>query len=170
MALQVTKKAFESAMQRAKNLQSKVKEASKKTEEIVMSAVETGITTGTAAGFGFVDGRWGGAEVMGMSGDLLAGGLLHTAGFFELGGPTVARFLHAAGNGAMANYGHNMGASLGRVAAVKAKELNPKTGLRKGDTGFVPPTDDEVKSLVSGNGSGSRGLTDSEIGQFARSS
>lgn len=167
MSIQVTKKAFEQAMQKAKNLQGKVREASKKTEAVVMSVVETGVTYGVAGAFGYLDGRYGGSEFMGAPGDLLAGGLFHMAGYFGLGGETTTRFLHAAGNGAVSNHAHNLGASMGRVHAVKSKELNPKTGLRKDQPGFVPPSDDEVKAVISGNASGSRLLSDSEMRAFA---
>lgn len=166
MPLQITKSKVESLMKRADALQAKVKTASKKTEEIVMSLVETGVTYGSAGAFGYLDGRFGGAEVFGMPGDLLAAGLLHVAGYLEVGGASTSRFFHAAGNGAAANHAHNLGASVGRIQAIRAKELNPITGKRKGQTGFVAPTDEEIKSVVSGDGQ--RMLTDSEMGAFAR--
>lgn len=167
MPLQVTKSKFESLMKRAENLQSKVKHANKKAEEVIMQFVETGVTYGAAFGFGWMDGRFGGSEIGGMPGALLFGFGAHGAAFFELGGPTASKFLRAAGNGALANHGSNLGASVGRVMAVKAKELNPTTGLRKGAAGFTEPTDDQVKAAVGGDSRGQRMLTDREMRAFA---
>jgi hypothetical protein len=168
MPIQVTKSKVEALMKRADSLQSKVKSANKKAEQLVMQFVETGITYGASFGFGFLDGRFGGAEIGGMPGALLFGALTHGAAFFDLGGPQTAKFLHAAGNGALANHAASLGGSMGRVMAIKAKELNPTTGKRKGDAEFTAPTDEQVKSAVGGaSSSGARMLSDAEVRAFA---
>ncbi len=169
MALQVSKAKVESLMKKADHLQTKVRAANKKAEALIMQFVETGVTYGAAFSFGFLDGRFGGAEIGGMPGALLFGALATGASFLELGGPTASKFLQAAGNGALANHGTNLGASVGRVMAVKAKELNPTSGKRKGDAGFVAPTDDQVKAAIGGSSTGQRMLTDAEMRQFAGS-
>lgn len=170
MPLQVTKSKVEALMKKADSLQTKVRNANKKAESIVMQFVQSSVTYGAAFGFGFLDGRFGGAEVFGMPGSLLFGALAHGAAFFGLGGDSASKFLHAAGDGALAHHGGALGASVGRVMAVKAKELNPVTGKRKGAAGFVPPSDDEVKAAVGGGTSGQRMLTDSDMRAFASQS
>lgn len=166
MALQVTKSKVEQLMKKADSLQDKVKRASKKAETIANRFIEMGVSGAAAGSCGYLDGRYGGAELAGLPAPLIVAGLGTVSGLMGLGG-AASRYFSAAGQGGSDYYLGSLGASIGRTHAIKAKDLNPVTGKRKGQDGFVAPTDDEVKAaLIHGNGT--RMLSDAEMRGFAR--
>ena len=168
MPLQISRAEAHGMMKRLEGLQGRLKGVREKTEKTVETVMRTMVTSATSGAFGFTDGRWGGMEVFGIPGALLASGLAHGVAFMGLAGVKGAPHLHAAGDGALANYTSNLGFSFGKVMAIRAKELNPKTGIRKGQPGFVAPTDEEIKAFViSGDSTGARLLSDAHMREMA---
>lgn len=110
--IQVSKNMLEKLKDSAERAKAKYATAIKKGEEIVESVVHTAEVGAAAFGFGMLDGRYGGVEVVGVPLSLLAGAGLHGAGFF-LGGK-AAPHMHGFGDGSIAAFAHKLGHGTGK--------------------------------------------------------
>jgi len=135
MAMQLSKQDVQKIAKRATSLQSKAKNAMDKAEGVIGTAVRTVEVTASAFGFGLLQGRYGGIEVMGVPIDLGAGLAGHAAAFVMDG--DMSPHLHAFADGALATFSATMGASAGeawyersltedqrKTLEAKRKELN----------------------------------------------
>jgi len=80
------------------------------------------VTTGVAFGFGVLQTKVGGIEIVGVPLELLAGVGAHAAAFMGIGGK-AGSLLHSAGNGALAAWAVTMGRGVG-------EHMNAKSGTK----------------------------------------
>jgi len=112
MATQVSNSLVNRYKAQIESMKGRVKKVAEKSEKVVEQVTTTMIVSGTAFGFGVLQGRTGGVEVVGVPVELLTGVALHVGGFMGLGG-RKSELMHAVGNGAMATYAATMGRSVG---------------------------------------------------------
>lgn len=132
MAFQMTLGEAKEALSRAKNAMGRVRE---KAEEAIGSGIEVAEVGGTAFGFGYANGRWGGddgeVKMFGLPVDLGVGialtGVAMFGGFGKYGEHGVN-----VGAGAIASYAYRSGHQLGSDAAQDSSSTNhsPKTFQR----------------------------------------
>lgn len=91
-------------------------------EEMSGHLLQTAEVAGAAFVAGFASGRWGGAEVLGMPVELVAGIGLNVAGHAKVAGAS-SQHLHNLGDGALAAYFVTLGRGVGR--AVTAPVATP---------------------------------------------
>lgn len=116
--LQITRADAEKLLKRAQGAGQAIKRARERADEVVGTVVQT-TEIGTAAfGFGLVNGRWGGVEVLGVPLDLLAAGGLHVLGFVGV----ASDHLHNFGDGALASFATTLGRGVGIEMAQKAAQ------------------------------------------------
>jgi hypothetical protein len=127
MAFQMTLSEAKEALTRAKSAMGRVRE---KAEEAIGSGIEVAEVGGTAFGFGYANGRWGGDEgevkVFGLPVDLGVGiamtGVAMFGGFGKYGEHGVN-----VGAGAIASYAYRAGHQLGSDAAQDSSSTNHQT-------------------------------------------
>lgn len=117
-ALEDLEKKFTGARTRLANVQ-------KSAQKMVGSVVQTTEVTGTAFGFGVINGRWGSPEILGMPVDLAFGVGMHVLAFLDV----AEEHAHNIGDGALASYTASLGAGIGRKMLV---ESNTKGSLPGG--------------------------------------
>lgn len=107
----------------AEKLQTRVQSADRRVRAIrdqaragVATVVHSTESIGSALGFGYINGRYGGVEVLGMPVDALAGGTLMLAGF--LFNDEMSPHLFALGTGGLCSFS----TSFGQGAGVEARE------------------------------------------------
>lgn len=103
---------------KALSLKSQLSRIKAKGTEQVERAVGFVEMSTSAFGFGLVDGRWGGVELLGMPLTLLAAGVFHGIGFLGVASP----HMHNFGNGAIANYLTVLGQGIGAKMAAEAQK------------------------------------------------
>ena len=117
MAFQMTLGEAKEALTRAKHAMGRVRE---KAEEAIGSGLEVAEVGGTAFGFGYVNGRWGGDEgemkVFGLPVDLGVGIALTGVSMFGGFGKYAEHGVNV-GAGAIASYAYRAGHQLGSDAA-----------------------------------------------------
>jgi len=119
MPLKVSKEGINKLRHRVESLANRAKGMRDKSEAMTGRVVQTAEVGLAAFGFGMVNGRWGGVEVLGVPADLGAGIALHLAGFAGLGGKN-AMHLHNFADGALSAYLTTLGAGMGRKMAREA--------------------------------------------------
>lgn len=90
------------------------REAARETMAQVVTAVEIGVT---AFGLGWVEGRYGEIDVVGVPLDAGVAGAMHLLGFTGFLGKDMSRHAHAVGNGALAIYLGKTGLRIGTEMA-----------------------------------------------------
>ncbi len=118
-ALDEIEKKYTSAKSRLANVQ-------KSAQKIVGTVVQTTEVTGTAFGFGIINGRWGSPEILGMPVDLAVGAGMHLLAFLDI----AEEHAHNIGDGALASYTASLGAGIGRKMLVESNTKNPQQGLQ----------------------------------------
>jgi hypothetical protein len=117
MAFQMTLSEAKEALTRAKSAMGRVRE---KAEEAIGSGIEVAEVGGTAFGFGYANGRWGGDEgevkVFGLPVDLGIGVALTGVAMFGGFGKYAEHGVNV-GAGAIASYAYRAGHQLGSDAA-----------------------------------------------------
>lgn len=103
---------------KALSLRSRLQKLQQQGTAQVEKAVQTVEFSTSAFGFGLIDGRWGGVELLGMPLTLLATGVFHGIGFLGVASP----HMHAFGNGALANYLTVLGQGIGAKMAAEAQK------------------------------------------------
>ena len=114
------------------DLRTKAKSALKRGREATSAALATveastrtvmqsATVGGTAFGWGLVSGRYGGTEILGLPGDLVAAIALHGTAMFTA--EDVSETLHNFGDGSLAAYGHTMGLGIGARWKQEAAQL-----------------------------------------------
>jgi len=154
MAMNISKNTLEKLKDSAERAKQKYAGAIKKGEEIVESVVHTAEVSMAAFGFGVLDGRYGGVEVVGVPLSLLAGAGGHVAGFFLQG--KAAPHLHGFADGAMAAFAHKLGHGTGKEWRQGAKEP------------ALPGDNYTVAGEMDEGSSGSNGRRSIEAGQTSR--
>lgn len=159
MAMQLSHKDLVAKAAQVDRLKAGMSKIKGEAQKAVGTILRSTVVSGASFFFGGLEGRFGGVEIVGVPMSLLAATAAHGLGFMGIGGELT----HAFGDGAFGSYATNLGFSTGRTMAIKADEFNPKTGLRKGQPGFAPLSQDEKKAigLISGE-TGSRGLSQAE--------
>lgn len=131
-ALQLSKNDVHALVKKAESLQNRVQKVKDKADNLVEQGVNAGVTVGVAFGFGVMQTRLGGVEVLGVPAELLAGAGAHILAFMGVGGKQSS-LLHSAGNGALAAWAVTMGRGVGdhmnkkTGAAVKGESLDDET-------------------------------------------
>lgn len=117
MAFQMTLSEAKEALTRAKSAMGRVRE---KAEEAIGSGIEVAEVGGTAFGFGYANGRWGGDEgevkVFGLPVDLGVGIAMTGVAMFGGFGKYAEHGVNV-GAGAIASYAYRAGHQLGSDAA-----------------------------------------------------
>jgi hypothetical protein len=142
MAIQISKASLTRAHERATSLQNRLSKVRKQAEHTVEKVLRTAETGGMAFGLGFVNGRYGSTEVMGMPIELLIGASLNVAGYLGLAGKH-SDHLNNLGDGALAAYGTVLGVQVGTQMKQKAQGQ-----LAPGKTGGSGLTADEIREAV----------------------
>ena len=147
MAFQMSLGEAKEALTRAKNAMGRVRE---KAEEAIGSGIEVAEVGGTAFGFGYANGRWGGddgeVKMFGVPVDLGVGialtGLSMFGGFGKYGEHGIN-----VGAGAIASYAYRAGHQLGSDAAQDSSSSStskaafaPPAGARGAMRGAPAPT------------------------------
>lgn len=120
--MQISLRALEDLEKKFTSAKTRLATVQKKAQGIVGAVVQTTEVTGTAFGFGVINGRWGSPEVLGMPVDLLFGAAMHTLAFLDV----AEEHAHNIGDGALASYTASLGAGIGRKMLV---ESNSKGAL-----------------------------------------
>lgn len=95
----------------------KYREAAKETMMQVLSAAEVG---GTAFGFGWLKGRYGDTDVVGVPVDAGTAAVLHVLGFSGIMGRDLSKHAHNVANGALGSYLSDTGRKIGDKMAQEA--------------------------------------------------
>lgn len=104
-----------------------------KVKDVSKVAVRTSEVAVVAAGFGYIQGRFGPKKVGPIPLDLLLGGAGHIVGFMELAGEFTPH-LHNLADGAIASFANTWGRGLGREGRAKAGQ----PPLMSGSVGAMP--------------------------------
>jgi hypothetical protein len=158
MSLNITRQDAERLLRTAQNARASIKRAKEHANEAVDRVVQTVEVGSTAFGFGILNGRFGGVEVLGVPLDALASFSMHGLAFFGV----APDHLHNFGDGAMASYLTTTGAGIGRAMAVRAGAAAPMQKAASGWNAF--PRNDSPNAL---SGQSSR-LTDQQLAQLAQ--
>lgn len=113
----------------AERLKTRAKNALEKADSVVERVVRTVEVGASAFGFGVVQGKYGGVEVVGIPLELAAGAGLHLLAFAGIGGH-MSDHLHHFGDGALACYAATTGRGVGVEWRKKAAQEN---GAGKGE-------------------------------------
>jgi len=114
--MELTKKTKEDVVSALKRAQGALAKARERTEEAVGTVVQTMEVGSTAFALGFVNGRYGGIELMGVPLELVVAGGAHALGFL---GVPQAEDLHNMGDGALAAFAATLGAGIGTDVAAR---------------------------------------------------
>jgi hypothetical protein len=112
MPLSITKEQIAQLQRRAEGAIARAKSMREEAEHAVDTAVQTVEVSAAAFAFGLANGRWAGAEVVGLPADLAAGMAMHAVAFMLDG--ESAEHLHNFGDGALASYAATIGAGVGK--------------------------------------------------------
>jgi hypothetical protein len=115
--LSMSKSEIERLFRSAQSASARVKRIKEEANEMVDTVVATFETGGAAFTMGMINGRYGGAEIVGVPLDLLSGFGLHLLGFLGIGD----QHLHNLGNGAFCSYTNTLGAGIGGEMKLKAE-------------------------------------------------
>lgn len=126
MSLSITRQDAERLLRQAQSARVAIKRAKETANEAVEQIVQTVEVSSTAFGFGLINGRWNGVEVLGVPLDALTALGLHALAFFGV----APQHLHNFGDGALASYLTTTGAGIGRAMAVRAASAAPGGALR----------------------------------------
>lgn len=110
--MKISQQDLEDLKQKADRAMAKVRGMRDKAESMTMQLVQTMEVGGTAFGFGILQGRTGGVEVIGVPVDLGAAFLLHLGGYVGAAGE-ASTHLHNIGDGAAASYLNTLGVGIG---------------------------------------------------------
>ena len=127
MATNVTEKEAMSLIKQISSLKSRVSNTKEKMEEAIGQVVQTIEVGSTAVGFGVINGRWGGVELVGVPLDLITGGVFHLIGLFGV----APDHMHNLGDGALASWLTTLGAGIG-------DEMRQKAGGATASGGMLP--------------------------------
>ena len=164
MSLQITRQDAERLLRTAQNARASIKRAKEHANEAVERVVQTVEVGSTAFGFGIINGRFNGVEVLGVPLDALTGFGLHALGFFGV----APQHLHNFGDGAMASYLTTTGAGIGRAMAVRAGAAAPMQGKPAGSAGWIGTGQLPAGSAVYGQfPGGAPRLTDEQLAMMA---
>lgn len=111
---------FNQALARIKSASMSKEKAIKKARHTFTAALDSGVTVGTGAALGFIQGRHGAKKIGPVPLEVAVGIGFHVAGLLEPGGEKVARQFHNVGNGALTAYAVTVMRGHGRRARAKA--------------------------------------------------
>jgi hypothetical protein len=123
MPLSITREQIQQLQRRAQTAMARAKTLREETENAVDTAVQSVEVSAAAFAFGLANGRWAGAEVVGLPADLAAGMAMHMLAFMLDG--ESADHLHNFGDGALASYAATVGAGVGKRWRDEAAALPP---------------------------------------------
>lgn len=126
-AMQVSHHHLRRAVQHASHLQNRLKKVSAKTEEAFETVATAGLSAGTAAALGFLHGRHGPVEIVGVPLELIGGGALIGLSLFGVGGKWKTQ-MAAIGSGSLGVYAYNMAKGTGVNLKAKAGAETKVTG------------------------------------------
>jgi hypothetical protein len=112
MPLSITKEQIHQLQRRAESAIARAKSMREEAQYAVETAVQSVEVSASAFAFGLANGRWSGAEVIGLPADLAAGMAMHAFAFMLDG--ESAEHLHNFGDGALASYAATVGAGVGK--------------------------------------------------------
>ncbi len=144
MAIQISKASLTRAQERVGSLTKKLQTVRKQAEHTVEKVLRTAETGGMAFGLGYVNGRYGSTEVMGMPIELLLGAGLNIAGYIGLAGKH-SDHLNNLGDGALAAYGTVLGVQVGT-------QMKAKAALPAGKVSGGGLTAEDIAAAVAANG------------------
>lgn len=117
--LKLSMREVEDLQRKASNAASRARNIAAKAEDAIMTVVQSVEIGGAAFGFGLVQGRFQGVEVLGVPLDLGAGVVLHTLGFFVSG--KASPHVHNIADGALASYFTSLGQGVGAKMLVASR-------------------------------------------------
>lgn len=123
----VSASRFNQVLNRVKSAQMTKQKAIQKARHTFTAALDTGVTVGTGAAMGYIQGRHGQKKIGPVPLEVAVGVGFHVAGLLEPGGEKVARQFHNVGNGALTAYAVTVMRGHGRRARAKAG-LGPVAG------------------------------------------
>jgi hypothetical protein len=145
MALKLSAKEIETIRSQGQRFAARAKNLAEKAEEAVNTFVQTTEISAAAFGFGMIQGRWEGVEVLGVPIDLGVGVGLHLLGFLGVGGK-AAPHMHNFGDGALACYLTTVGKGVGTSMRLSAGGAASSGALPGG--GAAPLSDAEIARLA----------------------
>ena len=115
----VTRKEAEKLLKREKSSRARLRKVREEARGPIRTIVHSVETVGAGFGFGFINGYWDGAEILGAPVDLVSGFGLHVLGFVM--DDDMSPHLHALGNGALTSFAVTFGQGAGVEAAERAE-------------------------------------------------
>src|SRR5262249_19864715 len=112
MTLSITKEQIHQLQRRAESAIQRAKSMREEAQHAVETAVQSVEVSASAFAFGLANGRWSGAEVIGLPADLAAGMAMHAFAFMLDG--ESAEHLHNFGDDALASYAPRIGGGVGK--------------------------------------------------------
>lgn len=136
----VTKKKYDA-------LRARMKREREQGREMLRTVVDTAEVSGSSFTHGFIEGYFGGLDVLGVPMPMISGTVLHAFGAFGL----LPRDMHALGNGAFATSLSGYGAGLGmRLAAGEPADATA-SGRRLGvGRGPSPVSTSRLRAIAYG--------------------
>lgn len=148
--MKITQQDLEELKQKADRAMAKVRGMRDKAESMTMQLVQTMEVGGTAFGFGILQGRTGGVEVIGVPVDLGAAFLLHLGGYVGAAGEASSH-LHNIGDGAAASYLNTLGVGIG--ARMRSEAERAGGGTAAATPGATPASTTAPSRLPAGSAS-----------------
>lgn len=153
MALQISQKELRGALEAKERFKQRYATAIKKGEEVLQGVVYTLEVGAASFGFGLLEGRYGGVEVLGIPLNLGVGVIGHLLGYMGIGGK-MAHHLHGFADGALASYLSTLGRSVG-LDWKKSEGISGPINQMRGAMGAglppstqAPVTDPELARLA----------------------
>jgi len=126
MALKISMHEIQRLKEQAERMKKRVAGATERSHETIATLVRTAEVGAAAFGFGVVQGRYGGIEVVGVPIDLGAGLLAHLGAMMGIGG-NMSGHLHSFGDGALAAYLTTLGRGTGLGWKSGSKQIGGKS-------------------------------------------
>lgn len=148
MAMKISQAELARVANRAAGMQTRLQRAKSKVEKTTARAIHTLEVGVSAFGFGVLQGKTGGVEIVGVPLELLTGVGLNLAGYLGLGG-RMSDHLHGLGDGALAAYLTTVGRGVGQKwgSGTGILESNRSAGsIGAGASGF---SESEIQQAVA---------------------
>ena len=146
MALKLSAREIETIRNQGQRFAARAKGLADKAEEAVNTFVQTTEISAAAFGFGMIQGRWQGVEVIGVPVDLGVGVGLHLLGFLGVGGK-ASPHMHNFADGALACYLTTVGKGVGNNMRLGGAGGAASSGALPGG-GAAPLSDAEIAQLA----------------------